>query len=108
MKIVIGLSLGAIRENSHYCSAIILSNKIGEIYMDFARFYQLLDSYLFEDFDESPIFDIRLLVGGKDKNLSTEGANGNKAAVWAPCEALNTRKDAVGSRRGLRFLVHHD
>lgn len=63
---------------------------------------------LFEDFDESPIFDIRLLVGGKDKNLSTEGANGNKAAVWAPCEALNTRKDAVGSRRGLRFLVHHD
>eukprot|EP00354_Favella_ehrenbergii_P005623 CAMPEP_0170464722 /NCGR_PEP_ID=MMETSP0123-20130129/9336_1 /TAXON_ID=182087 /ORGANISM="Favella ehrenbergii, Strain Fehren 1" /LENGTH=382 /DNA_ID=CAMNT_0010730443 /DNA_START=89 /DNA_END=1239 /DNA_ORIENTATION=+ len=45
---------------------------------------------LFEDFDESPILDIRLLVGGEDQDLATVGAHSHQAPIGVPRETLNS------------------
>ena len=54
-----------------------------------------VDTYLSENFDESPVLDVWLLVGGEDEDLAAEGAHGDEASIVVPGEALDARQDSV-------------
>ena len=100
-------SRDATQENWHCCNAT-KKRENGEIY-DFARYFKDFDndSYLGEDFNKSPVLDIRFLVCRKYEDLSAEGANSDETSIWAPSEALDTRKDTIGGGRGFSLLVKH-
>ena len=64
------------------------------------------DTYFFEDFDEAPVLDIRLLVGGKDEDLLALGAHGHHTAIGTPRKALDPWQDPVRIVNCLCFLQH--
>ncbi len=59
-------------------------------------------TYLSKDFYETPILDIRFLIGGENEDLPTVGADCNKTAIVIPAETLDSRQDSV--RNGGLFL----
>ena len=66
-----------------------------------------VDTYLSENFDEPPVLDVWLLVGGENEDLAAEGAHGDEASIVVPGEALDARQDSVRrSCCSFCFCVH--